>query len=65
MECSICKNKCGFIFGTCCKCGYNYLDNTYHFIEVNTETLEQIVSPDVFYYLVEQHERLKQDIYKE
>lgn len=64
MECPICKNNYGFAFGTCCKCGYNYLDNTYHTIEVSTEILKQVVSPDMFYYFVEQHERFKRDLYK-
>ena len=64
MECPICKNKYGFAFGTCSKCGYNYLDNTYHTIEVSTEILERIVPPDMFYYLVEQHERFHKNLYK-
>lgn len=59
MECPICKNTMGFAFGTCCRCGYNYLDHTYHTIEVSTEILEQIVSPDMFEYLVAEHERFK------
>jgi hypothetical protein len=46
----------GFACGTCIECGYNYLDNTYHFIEVRTELLEQLVSPDVFEYLVAEHD---------
>lgn len=65
MECAICKNKYGFTFGTCCKCGYNYIDNTYHFLEVDAKILELLVSPDSFDYLVKQHERLKKDLYKE
>ena len=59
MECPICKNTMGFAFGTCIECGYNYNDNTYHFIEVDTETLERIVSPEMFDYLVERHEKFK------
>lgn len=63
MECSICKNKRGFVFGTCIECGYNYLDNTYHTIEVNTEALKCFVPPDVFDYFVKQHENSKRDLY--
>ena len=59
MECPICKNTMGFVCGTCCRCGYNHLDNTYHTIEVSTEILEQIVSPEMFDYLVAEHERFK------
>lgn len=59
MECPICKNKIGFVCGTCIDCGYNQLDHTYHFIEVSTEILKQIVSPNMFYYLVAEHERFK------
>lgn len=64
MECPICKNTKGFVCGTCCNCGYNHLDNTYHTIEVSTEILEQIVSPDIFDYLVEQHEKYKRNLHK-
>lgn len=59
MECPICKNTRGFACGTCIECGYNYLDNTYHFIEVRTELLEQLVSPEVFEYLVAEHNKWK------
>ena len=59
MECPICKNKTGFVFGTCCECGYNHVDHTYHYIKVSTEILERIVSPEVFNHLVEEHERFK------
>ena len=34
MECLICKNKIGFVYGTCNNCGYNQLDHKYHTIEV-------------------------------
>ena len=63
MECPICKNKRGFVFGTCSECGYNYLDNTYYSIEVSTEILEQLVSPETFNFLVEQHERFMRNLY--
>ena len=59
MKCPICDNMIGFAFGTCIDCGYNYIDHKYHFIEVDTETLERVVSPEVFEYLVAEHERFK------
>ena len=59
MICPICKNTMGFAFGTCIECGYNHDDHTYHFIAVSTEILEQIVSPNMFDYLVAEHERFK------
>lgn len=59
MTCPICKSTMGFVCGTCCRCGYNHLDHTYHFIEVSTEILEQIASPEMFEYLVAEHERFK------
>lgn len=64
MTCPICKNTMGFIFGTCIECGYNYLDHTYHTIKVDTEVLKQVVSPEIFNYLVEQHEKHKRNLYK-
>lgn len=62
MECPICKNKMGFVYSTCIDCGYNHNDHTYHFIEVSTKILEQIVSPEMFEYLVKEHERSKKKI---
>lgn len=59
MVCPICKNTMGFSFGICIDCGYNHDDHTYYFIEVSTEILEQIVSPEMFDYLVAEHERFK------
>ena len=59
MECPICKNTRGFGCGTCIECGYNYLDNTYHFIEVRTELLKSLVSPEVFEYLVAEYNKWK------
>lgn len=59
MECLICKNTKGFVCGTCINCGYNYLDHTYHIIEVSTEILSRVVSPEVFNYLVSEHESHK------
>lgn len=59
MECPICKSKVGFVCGTCNNCGYNQLDHTYHTIEVDAKVLRQIVSPEMFDYLVAEHERWK------
>ncbi len=59
MECPICKNTMGFAFGTCVECGYNYLDKTFHKIEVNTGVLESLLPKDVFSALVEEHLRYK------
>lgn len=59
MTCPICKNTMGFVCGTCSECGYNYIDHTYHFIEVSTEVLKRIVPPEIFDYLVTEHERFK------
>lgn len=59
MECPICKNRMGFVCGTCIECGYNHDDHTYHFIEVSTEILEQIISPEMFWYLIAEHEESK------
>ena len=59
MECPICKNRIGFICGTCIECGYNHYDHTYNFITVRTEILEQIIPPEIFDYLVSEHEKFK------
>ena len=59
MECPICKNRIGFAFGTCVECGYNYLDFTFHKIEVNTDVLKSLLPEDVFWQLVEEHEKMK------
>lgn len=58
-RCPICKNTMGFVCGTCIDCGYNQIDHTFHFIEVSTEVLEQIVSPAMFDFLVAEHEKSK------
>lgn len=59
MECPVCKNNRGFVCGTCSNCGYNHLDHTYHTIEVSTDILSRFVSPEVFNYLISEHERWK------
>lgn len=57
MECPVCGNTVGFAFGTCVRCGYNHEDNTYHFIKVNTEILQRLVSEEIFNLLVSDHEK--------
>ena len=59
MECPVCKNTLGFACGTCIECGFNYIDKSYHFIEVRTEALKRLVSPEIFEYLVTEHEIMK------
>lgn len=39
LECPHCGNKMGFAFGTCCECGFNYIDHTFHSIQINPEDL--------------------------
>ena len=60
MKCPICDNMIGFAFGTCIDCGYNYIDHTFHFIEVETEFLKELVSPEVFELLIAEHRRFKE-----
>lgn len=59
MECPICLNRIGFACGTCIECGFNHLDNTFHRIEVDTEVLKHLVTPEVFAKLVYEHEENK------
>jgi hypothetical protein len=54
MECPICGNRQGFAFGTCGECGWNHLDNTFHFIEVSTADLR----PEDREWLTAKHRRL-------
>lgn len=49
----------GFAFGTCVECGYNHLDFTFHKIEVNTEVLKALLPEDIFWQLIEEHEKMK------
>jgi len=37
--CPKCKNEKGFVFGTCIDCGWNHLDDTFHWIKVNIDAL--------------------------
>lgn len=32
--CPHCQNTIGFVFGTCCQCGWNYLENRFKFVTV-------------------------------
>ena len=64
MECPKCKNKTGFVFGTCIKCGYNNIDKEYARIEVDLEVLERYLPPYVLSCLVERHEQRYKDLYK-
>lgn len=57
MECPICGNKIGFVMGTCIECHYNYLDNNFHKIEVDTDTLKMYVPIQIYNQLVEEHEK--------
>lgn len=61
MKCPICKNTVGFACCMCIKCGFNRMDNTYHFIEVSTDLLERLVSHEVFECLVAEHEKRKKN----
>ena len=64
MECPMCKNKVGFVFGTCLKCGYNNIDKKFTSIEVDTEVLERYLPPYVFYSLLERHEQRYKNRFK-
>jgi hypothetical protein len=50
-ECPHCANKFGFAFGTCIECGFNYIDFTFHKIEVWVDELPE----DIAAYLVKRH----------
>ena len=57
MKCPVCENKQGFSCGTCIDCGYNYIDNTFHFIKIATDLLKLYVSKNIFNDLVSIHEK--------
>ena len=40
-ECGMCGNTIGFAFGTCVQCGYNDLDKTFRWIQVQVSSLPQ------------------------
>lgn len=37
--CPVCDNKRGFAFGTCAECGFNYIDASFHYIQVDVDYL--------------------------
>ncbi len=55
MECPICKNRIGFNCGTCIDCGYNFSDDSFKFIRVDTEILQYIISPHILNELIDEH----------
>ena len=59
MICPICKNTMGFAYGTCIECGYNYIDNTYHKIEVCTDELRKFVPNHIMEYFISEHNKHK------
>lgn len=57
-KCPICHNTQGFVFGTCCRCGYNYIEYDFHWIEVNVEDLRRCgLSEKIIDKLIEKHYR--------
>ena len=58
--CPMCDNKMGFAFGTCGECGWNYLDNTFHFIKVHTDDLPESIK----HRLITEHGRKYNKNYK-
>lgn len=52
--CPKCLNRIGFVFGTCGDCGWNYLDDTYHWIVVRAEQGYSMID------LVEHDNRIRQ-----
>ena len=52
-ECPHCGNTWGFTFGTCSMCGFNYLDNAFHWILVHPDNL-----PSDCMYLIDTHARI-------
>lgn len=57
--CPKCKNIMGFSFGTCVRCGWNYISNEYDYIKVRVNDLPQWVRD----YLVEKHDNSINNIY--
>lgn len=58
--CPKCTNRIGFSFGTCAECGWNHLDNTWHYIKASTDHLPYSVKED----LIRIHAKRIQSIYK-
>lgn len=48
--CPHCENTIGFAFGTCSRCGWNYLDHSFHFIRVWLSDV-----PDIDPRLIQKH----------
>lgn len=48
--CPHCQNTMGFVFGTCCNCGWNSIDHTFHFVQVSLEDV-----PSLDPYLLAKH----------
>ena len=53
-ECPHCGNKTGFAFGTCCQCGFNYLDQmtdeqrreVYRILRVRVQMTGEVVADE-------------------
>ena len=56
MECPKCGNKFGFAFGTCVRCQYNHISNTYQKVLVDVELLEEFLPPHIFNEVLEEHD---------
>lgn len=55
-RCPVCHNTQGFVFGTCCRCGYNYIEYEFHRIEVNVEDLRYLgVREEIIDKLTDKH----------
>lgn len=59
MICPICKNKMGFVCGTCIDCGYNQYTNEFERIEVSVKVLEALLPIETVRYLIDEHEKWK------
>ena len=59
MICPICKNKYGFVCGTCIDCGYNQHSNEFNWIKIDNNILKSILSHDEELYnqIIEQYEQ--------
>ena len=57
--CPKCNNTMGFAFGTCTRCDWNYLDNSYHTIKVDVDYLPK----DIKDRLIQLHDKRIKSIY--
>lgn len=55
-SCPHCTNTMGFVCGTCIECGFNHLDNSFHFIKVWSD---DIPARDAV-YLISKHAKRTQ-----